>query len=35
MTPSLDFFPAANGVKEGGVLSPRRYNVYLDELMSN
>ena len=28
------FFSATNGVKQGGVLSPRLFNVYLNELLS-
>ena len=27
-------FPTRNGVKQGGVLSPRLFNVYLNELLS-
>ena len=43
MAPSLHFFSATNGVKQGGVtngvkqggvLSPRLFNVYLNELLS-
>ena len=35
MAPSLQFFSATNGVKQGGVLyAPRLFNVYLNELLS-
>ena len=34
MAPSLHFFSATNGVKQGGVLSPRLFNVYLNEFLS-
>ena len=34
MAPSLHFFSATNGVKQGGVPYPRLFNVYLNELLS-
>ena len=34
MAPSLHFFSATNGVKQGGVLSPRLFNISSNELLS-